>query len=80
MESIILCMSGTQLQRRIELEIRKNKDKQILGRSSGDNALAEASELRIRQLTSKYNELCKVSGLQPKKQRMNISNYRRIAV
>lgn len=73
-------MSGTQLQRRIELEIRKNKDKQILGRSSGDNTLAEASELRIRQLTSKYNELCRVSGLQPKKDKMSVPSYRRIAV
>ena len=71
---------GTQLQRRIELEIRKNKDKQILGKSSGDNTLTEASELKIRQLANKYNELCRVSGLQPKKQRMSVPSYRRIAV
>lgn len=71
---------GTQLQRRIELEIRKNKDKQILARSSGDNELAETSELKIRQLTNKYNELCRVSGLQPKKQRISVPSYRRIAV
>ena len=71
---------GSQLQRRIELEIRKKKDTQILARSSGDNELAETSELKIRQLTNKYNELCRVSGLQPKKQRMQVSGYRRIAV
>lgn len=71
---------GTQLQRRIELEIRKNKDKQILARSSGDNELAETSELKIRQLANKYNELCRVSGLQPKKQRISVPSYRRIVV
>lgn len=71
---------GSQLQRRIELEIRKKKDTQILARSSGDNTLAEASEFKIRQLTNKYNELSRVSGLQPKKQRMQVSGYRRIAV
>lgn len=63
---------GTQLQRKIELEIRKKKDIQILARSAGDNELAEASELKIRQLTNKYNELSKVSGLQAKKQRLNV--------
>lgn len=63
---------GTQLQRKIELEIRKKKDIQILARSSGDNELAEASELKIRQLTNKYNELSKISGLQAKKQRLSV--------
>lgn len=63
---------GTQLQRRLELEIRKKKDTQILARNSGDNTLAKASELKIRHLTSKYNELCSISGLKPKKQRMSI--------
>jgi len=71
---------GTQLQRKIELEIRKKKDIQILARSSGDNTLAEVSEFKIRQLTNKYNELCRVSGLQAKKQRLQVSGYRRIAV
>lgn len=63
---------GTQLQRRLELEVRKAKDTQILARSSGDEELAQQSEKRIRQITQRYNELCKVSGLQPKKQRMAI--------
>lgn len=71
---------GTQLQRKIELEIRKKKDIQILARSSGDNELVEASELKIRQLTNKYNELSRVSGLMPKKQKLSVPNYRRIAV
>jgi len=71
---------GTQLQRKLELEIRKTKDKQILGRTSGDNEYAMQQEKRIRILTSKYNELCNVSGLLPKKQRMSISGYRRIKV
>ncbi len=71
---------GTQLQRRLELEIRKKKDIQILARASGDEELAQASELKIRQLTSKYNDLCKTSGLTPQKQRMSVSGYRRIKV
>lgn len=71
---------GTQLQRRLELEVRKQKDTQILANSSGDKELAQESERKIRQLTYRYNELCNISGLLPKKTRMSVSGYRRIAV
>ena len=69
---------GTQLQRRIETEIRKAKDTQILARASGDTELVEQSQNKIRLLTSKYNDLCKASGLLPKKQRMQVSGYKRV--
>ena len=71
---------GTQLQRRIETEIRKAKDTQILARASGDNELVEQSQARISLLTKKYNKLCQESGLQPKKIRMQVAGYRRIKV
>ncbi len=71
---------GTQIQRRIELEVRKKKDTQILAISSGDEELAKASELKIRQLTNRYNEFCRISGLPPQKQRMAIPGYKRIAI
>lgn len=64
---------GSQLQRQIELNIRKQKDTQILARASGDTELIEQSQNKIRLLTSKYNDLCKASGLLPKKQRMSVS-------
>lgn len=71
---------GTQLQRKIETEIRKAKDTQILARASGDNELVEQSQARISLLTKKYNKLCQESGLQPKKIRMQVSGYKRIKV
>ena len=71
---------GTQLQRKIETEIRKAKDTQILARASGDDELVEQSQARISLLTKKYNKLCQESGLQPKKIRMQVSGYRRIKV
>lgn len=64
---------GSQLQRRIETAIRKQKDTQILARASGDTELVEQSQNKIRLLTSKYNDLCKTSGLLPKKVRMQVS-------
>ena len=71
---------GTQLQRRIELNIRKQKDTQILARASGDTELIEQSQNKIRLLTSKYNDLCKASGLLPKKQRMQVAGYKRTSI
>lgn len=71
---------GTQLQRRIETEIRKAKDIQILAKASGDMELVGQSQERITKLTHKYNNLCKVSGLLPKKTRMSVTPYRRIKV
>lgn len=63
---------GTQLQRRIETEIRRQKDTQILAKASGDMELVGESQSKITKLTHKYNDLCKASGLKPKKQRMRI--------
>ena len=64
---------GTQLQRRIETEIRRQKDTQILAKTAGDMELVETCQNKITQLSSKYNELCKISGLAPKKQRMTVA-------
>ena len=72
--------AGTQLQRKLELEIRKQKDQQILARASGDMDLVRESQENIRQLTDKYNELSKVSGLQTKIERMRIDGYHKIKV
>lgn len=71
---------GTQLQRKLELEIRKQKDTQVLARSGGDVQLAQEAQRNINILSHKYNDLCKASGLLPKKQRMSIPGYRRIKV
>lgn len=71
---------GTQLQRKIETEIRKAKDTQILARASGDNELVQESQARISLLTKKYNKLCQESGLQPKKIRIQVAGYRRVKV
>ena len=77
--NIILCTNGTQLCRRVELEIRKAKDTQILARASGDTELVEQSQGRITKLTNKYREILKASGLPSQLQRASVSGYRRVA-
>lgn len=70
----------TQLQRRLESEIRKSKNEQILGRSSNNTELIQKSQERITKLTKKYRDLSKISKLPEFMERMRISGYRRVAV
>ena len=71
---------GTQLQRRLELQIRKEKDKQILARASGDKEFAKERQVKINELTAKYKHLLKISGLKSQLTRASVSGYRRIKV
>ena len=71
---------GTQLQRKIELEIRKQKDVQIGAKAIDDKELIAESQEKIRQLTRKYKELSNVSGLPTKLERARVSGYKRIAI
>lgn len=70
----------TQLQRKIETAIREAKDTQILAKASDDKDLVLQSQTRITQLTTKYKQLCNVSGLPNKlSTRASVPNYRRIS-
>ena len=63
---------GTQLQRQIETEIRKQKEAQILGKEAGNEELILESKKRIRMLSKKYKELSDASGLRTRADRMRI--------
>ena len=72
---------GTQLQRLIERRIREQKDIQILAKSSGDKELTLQAQTKITQLTTKYKQLCNVSGLPNQlKARASVVGYKRINV
>ena len=68
---------GTQLQRRLETEIRKQKESQMLGVSANNKELISDAQQKITQLTHKYRDLCKVSGLSSYNERMRVSGYKR---
>ena len=68
---------GTQLQRKIETEIRKAKDTQIIAKASGNKELVQESQTRITQLTYKYKELSQISGLPTQLERARVSGYKR---
>ena len=70
----------TQLQRKIETELRKNKDMQIIAKASGNKELVRESQQKITQLTNKYREISKISGLPTKLERARVIGYKRINV
>lgn len=71
---------GEQLLRKIELELRKSKDIQIMGRASGNKQIVEEAQTRITQLTNKYRDVLKASGLKSKLERARVQNYHRVNV
>lgn len=71
---------GTQLQRKIETEIRKWKDLQIFGKASGNKEVVGNAQSKITQLTNKYKKLSQISGLKTKMDRMRVSGYKRINI
>lgn len=70
----------TQLQRQFEREIRKQKDIQILAKASGDMALVDKSQQKIRKLIDKYNEISKLSNLPTKVKRLQVAGYKKVAI
>lgn len=65
---------GTQLQRRLELEIRRNRETEVMAKASGESGkqLLEDTRDTINQLFNKYHELSKVSGLPTKLERTRL--------
>ena len=71
----------SQIMRKLETKIREQKDLQIMARASEDNELVLQSQTRITQLTTKYKQLCSVSGLPNKlSTRASVSGYKRASV
>lgn len=71
---------GTQLQRQIETKIRQYKDRQIGAKSIDDTDEVYHCQEKIRQLTDKYYDLRKVSGLPTKIDRLRVDGYRKINI
>lgn len=69
---------GTQMQRKMESELRKKKDTQIMARASGQEELAMETQREINILTKQYKELSDISRLPTALQRARVSGYRRI--
>lgn len=71
---------GTQLQRKIETKIRQYKDRQIGAKAVNDTDEVYHCQEKISQLTQKYNDLSKASGLPTKIERLRVDGYRKVNI
>jgi hypothetical protein len=69
----------TQQQRRLETEIRKAKDGQIMARESGDRKLAEEYQAKINKYTNEYKVFSNACGLKTQNERQTVSGYHPIS-
>jgi hypothetical protein len=65
---------GTQLQRQLELSIRKNREVEVMAKASGESGkqLLEDTRYIIDQLFNKYHALSQISGLSTKLERTRL--------
>lgn len=66
--------------RQIETAIRHEKDAAIAAEAAGDQALREACQRRINDLTDQYNAAAKASGFKPRYDRMHVDGFQGIKV
>lgn len=71
---------ATQLQRRIETEMRKSKDRAILAKAAGDDLTRKVEQLRLNQLRDKYILLSKQFGLPLALDRARVSGFRAVKI
>ena len=69
---------ASQVQRRLETEIRKQKDRQIMAKASGNSDEISSSQQKISQLTKEYNKFSKNADLKAYKDRLSVSGYHRL--
>ena len=71
----------TQLQRQIETEIRKNKDKHIFYKQLDDKSKLLKTQKTINQLQNKYKEVTKIANLRDELiERARVKGYKRVSV
>ena len=71
----------SQIMRKLETKIREQKDLQIIARASDDKDLILQAQTKITQLTNKYKQVVKISGLPNQlSTRGRVSNYHRLSI
>lgn len=71
---------ASQLMRKIETEVRRQKDTANMARQAGDEALRQQCQVKINALGAKYVQVVKESGIASKKDRMVVEGFRAVKV
>lgn len=71
---------ATQLMRKIETEVRRQKDTANAARQAGDDALRQQCQRKINALGAKYAQVVQASGLTARKDRMTVEGFRAVKI
>ena len=66
---------ATQVQRKLETAIRRQKDRNIIANASGNEKEVLKTQEKINQLTRKYNSFSRNAGLKTYKNRLKVVGY-----
>ena len=68
----------SQEQRRIETEIRRQKDTAVLAAGMGDMPLRREAQATINELRGKYDKISAHASIDPRYERMSVSGFHRV--
>ncbi len=69
---------ATQVQRKLETEIRRQKDRANLAAACGDDDMRREAQEKINQLTRHYANFSKAAGLPTHMERMRVAGFHRV--
>lgn len=69
-----------QVMRKLETEVRRQKDTANAARIVGDDTLRRSCQVKINALAAKYAQVSALSGLPMRKERMSVEGFRMVKV
>lgn len=72
--------AASQLMRKIETEIRREKDAAVAAQKAGDSVLRRECQERINALSKEYTGVAAASGIAPRRQRMMVEGFRAVKI
>jgi hypothetical protein len=66
---------ATQLMRKLETQIRREKDVANAARAAGDDKLREECQRKINTLSQTYTQVAKAAGITPRRERMRVNGF-----
>jgi hypothetical protein len=66
---------ATQLMRKLETQIRREKDVANAARAAGDDKLREECQRKINTLSQTYTQVSKAAGITPRRERMRVNGF-----
>lgn len=71
---------ASQLMRRIETQVRREKDTAVAARAAGDKELQEDCQRKINRLMKRYYEVAKTSGFRARPDRTTVEGFKAVKV